>query len=114
MILGLRPSSLANLSVSSFASLKSVSSNASEEYIPDIDLIINYDVPMNPKDYVHRVGRTARAETTGVALTLINEDDMYRFHQIEELIDELADLSPTEITKARRKKYLDLGSKGLI
>lgn len=54
--------------------------------IKDINLVVNYDVPQDAEDYVHRVGRTARAETTGVALTLINEDDMYRFHKIETLI----------------------------
>lgn len=55
--------------------------------IKDINLIINYDVPGDAEDYVHRVGRTARANTTGIALTLINEDDMYKFQQIESLIE---------------------------
>ncbi|MBI9054364.1 MAG: DEAD/DEAH box helicase [Bacteroidales bacterium] len=55
--------------------------------IKDINLIINYDVPMDAEDYVHRVGRTARANTTGVALTLINENDMQRFKRIEDLIE---------------------------
>ena len=55
--------------------------------IKDINLVINYDVPNDAEDYVHRVGRTARADATGVALTLVNEDDMYKFHQIEKLIE---------------------------
>lgn len=55
--------------------------------IKDINLIINFDVPGDAEDYVHRVGRTARANTTGIALTLINEDDMYKFQQIESLIE---------------------------
>ncbi len=55
--------------------------------IKDINLVINYDVPGDAEDYVHRIGRTARANTTGIALTLINEDDMYKFHQIETLIE---------------------------
>jgi len=55
--------------------------------IKDIHLIINYDVPREAEDYVHRVGRTARANATGVALTLINEDDMSRFKRIEKLIE---------------------------
>ncbi len=55
--------------------------------IKDINLVINFDVPRNAEDYVHRVGRTARAKTTGVAITLINEKDMYNFHQIERLIE---------------------------
>lgn len=55
--------------------------------IKDINLVINYDVPGDAADYVHRVGRTARAETTGVALTFINEKDMYNFKNIEDLIE---------------------------
>jgi ATP-dependent RNA helicase RhlE len=55
--------------------------------IKDINLVINYDVPGNAEDYVHRVGRTARASTTGVALTLVNQPDMPKFAQIEELIE---------------------------
>ena len=55
--------------------------------IKDINLVINYDVPQDAEDYVHRVGRTARADSTGVALTLVNEDDMPKFHQIEQLIE---------------------------
>ena len=55
--------------------------------IKDINLIINFDVPRNAEDYVHRVGRTARAETTGVALTLVNQKDAYHFRSIEKLIE---------------------------
>jgi len=54
--------------------------------IKDINLVINYDVPTNAEDYVHRVGRTARADTTGVALTFVNGDEMHKFHRIEKLI----------------------------
>ncbi|MBN1987222.1 MAG: DEAD/DEAH box helicase [Prolixibacteraceae bacterium] len=55
--------------------------------IKEINLIINFDVPQDAEDYVHRVGRTARADATGVALTLVNEKDMFYFHRIEELIE---------------------------
>lgn len=55
--------------------------------IKEINIVINYDAPNDAEDYVHRVGRTARADTTGLALTLVNEEDMYKFHRIEELID---------------------------
>ncbi|MEL6389557.1 MAG: DEAD/DEAH box helicase [Bacteroidota bacterium] len=55
--------------------------------IKNINLVINYDVPNDAEDYVHRVGRTARADTTGVALTIINPDDMYKFSKIERLIE---------------------------
>jgi ATP-dependent RNA helicase RhlE len=54
--------------------------------IESIDLVINYDVPADAEDYVHRVGRTARAEMTGVALTFINSRDVRSFKNIESLI----------------------------
>ena len=55
--------------------------------IKEISLVINYDVPQDAEDYVHRVGRTARADTTGVALTFISPKDQQRFHSIETLIE---------------------------
>lgn len=55
--------------------------------IKDINLVINYNVPNDAEDYVHRIGRTARAETTGIAVTLVNEDDMYKFLRIERLME---------------------------
>lgn len=55
--------------------------------IKDINLVINYDAPQDAEDYVHRVGRTARAETTGIALTLVNREDMYKLKKIEGLIE---------------------------
>jgi len=54
--------------------------------IKEIDMVVNYDVPGDAEDYVHRVGRTARADASGVAVTFINEEDMYKFRRIEELI----------------------------
>ncbi|MFY9310062.1 MAG: DEAD/DEAH box helicase [Bacteroidia bacterium] len=54
--------------------------------IEDIGLVINYDVPGDPADYIHRIGRTARAASTGVAITYINEFDQQKFQQIETLI----------------------------
>ncbi len=54
--------------------------------IKDINLVVNYDVPQDAEDYVHRVGRTARAETTGVALTFITSADKRKFDRIEALI----------------------------
>ncbi|MDB4334877.1 DEAD/DEAH box helicase [bacterium] len=55
--------------------------------IEKIDLVINYDVPNDAEDYVHRIGRTARAKTKGVALTFITEEDQSDFGKIEKLID---------------------------
>lgn len=54
--------------------------------IDDIDLVINYDVPQDPEDYVHRVGRTARAAKKGQAVTFISVKDMREFGRIERLI----------------------------
>ncbi len=55
--------------------------------IKDINLVINYSVPGDAEDYVHRIGRTARADTTGIAVTLINPDDQYKFLRIERLME---------------------------
>ena len=55
--------------------------------IKDINLVINFDVPDDGEDYVHRIGRTARADTTGAAITLVNEEDMYKFQRIEHMIE---------------------------
>lgn len=54
--------------------------------VEGIDLVVNYDVPPDPEDYVHRIGRTARAASKGTAITFVNEKDMRRFAQIEALI----------------------------
>lgn len=54
--------------------------------IDSIELVINFDVPGDAEDYIHRVGRTARAEATGVALTFINPADQRKFRNIEQLI----------------------------
>ena len=56
--------------------------------IDSIGLVINYDVPNDAEDYIHRVGRTARAATTGVAITFVNPEDQYKFKKIEDLIGE--------------------------
>lgn len=55
--------------------------------VDGIDLVVNFDVPPDPEDYVHRIGRTARAESKGTAITFINEKDQRRFHAIETLIE---------------------------
>jgi superfamily II DNA/RNA helicase len=54
--------------------------------IDSIELVINFDVPSDAEDYIHRVGRTARAESTGVALTFISSADKRKFRNIEQLI----------------------------
>jgi len=54
--------------------------------IPIVDLVINFDVPQNSKDYIHRVGRTARASKTGRAVTLVTQYDIELFQRIEQLV----------------------------
>ncbi len=83
--------------------------------IENIGLVINFDVPGDAEDYVHRVGRTARAASTGEAITLINEKDQRRFAQIEELIErEIPKLPlPSEIGEGPawdpKKKHAQVG-----
>lgn len=55
--------------------------------VEGIELVINYDVPSDAEDYVHRIGRTARADKKGAAFTLVNEEDMYKFSRIEKQLE---------------------------
>jgi superfamily II DNA/RNA helicase len=55
--------------------------------VKEINLVINYDVPHDAEDYVHRVGRTARGSSQGEAITIVNQKDMLRFKGIEDLIE---------------------------
>ena len=55
--------------------------------IDDIRLVINFDVPHDSEDYVHRIGRTARANNDGVALTFINEKEQSNFKSIENFLE---------------------------
>jgi superfamily II DNA/RNA helicase len=54
--------------------------------IDDIDLVINYDVPNDGEDYIHRIGRTARAATSGTAFTLVSENEQGKCGVIEQLL----------------------------
>ncbi|MCL6258161.1 DEAD/DEAH box helicase [Aquiflexum sp. TKW24L] len=51
-----------------------------------IELVINYDTPNDPEDYVHRVGRTARADSNGEAITFVSDKDQYKLSRIEQMI----------------------------
>ena len=62
--------------------------------IDDITLVINFDVPHDTEDYVHRIGRTARADRDGRAITLVNEMDMYWFQQIEKFLEKVVEKMP--------------------
>ena len=70
--------------------------------IDDIAMVINYDVPHDAEDYVHRIGRTARADRDGKAITFVNEDDIYFFQQIETFLEK-------DVEKAQLPEELDEG-----
>ena len=72
--------------------------------IEGIDLIINYDVPRDAEDYIHRIGRTARAESSGMAITLITEKDQDYFLKIEQMIEK-------EVTKIELPEGFEKGPK---
>jgi superfamily II DNA/RNA helicase len=55
--------------------------------VDNIELIINYDVPHEGEDYIHRIGRTARAESDGIAITLISQEEQYKFARIERMLE---------------------------
>ena len=62
--------------------------------VDDIPLVINYDVPRDVEDYVHRIGRTARAENLGESVTLVTPDDARAFARIEQFLKKTIDLLP--------------------
>lgn len=59
--------------------------------IPNVDLVINYDVPQSPKDYIHRVGRTARAGKTGRSICFVTQYDVENYQKIEFFIEKKLD-----------------------
>ena len=69
--------------------------------VDGISLVVNFDAPPDPEDYIHRIGRTARAEKAGVAITFINEKDQPRFASIEALMG--MDVMKMEIPEAYGK-----------
>lgn len=62
--------------------------------IDNIDSVINFDVPLEAEDYIHRIGRTARADKEGMALTLISDNDIKRFKLIEKLLEKEVEKIP--------------------
>jgi superfamily II DNA/RNA helicase len=57
--------------------------------VDNIELIINYDVPHEGEDYIHRIGRTARAESDGIAITLISKEEQHKFARIEKMLEKV-------------------------
>lgn len=52
--------------------------------IPNVDIVINFDVPNHSKDYIHRVGRTARAGRSGLSITFVTQYDVEMYQKVEE------------------------------
>lgn len=88
--------------------------------IPTVELVVNYDIPADPDDFIHRVGRTARAGRKGDSVTIVAERDVERVHAIEErankkmeLLEEADDdkvvsTSLTKMTTAKREALMDM------
>lgn len=62
--------------------------------IDDIELVVNYDVPREAEDYVHRIGRTARADRDGSAITFVSEKEIGKFRRIERFLEKEVEKSP--------------------
>lgn len=82
----------------SFPLLPRVLSNARDSGldIPSVDVVINYDVPTHSKDYIHRVGRTARAGRSGKSITLVTQYDVELIQRIEKVTGKKMELWPTD------------------
>jgi len=71
--------------------------------IEELPFVVNFDVPLNPEDYIHRIGRTGRAGSTGEAITLVAEDDREKLAAIERLINrKFVVQRPEPTARARR------------
>jgi ATP-dependent RNA helicase DDX47/RRP3 len=64
--------------------------------IPAVDIVINFDIPTHSKDYIHRVGRTARAGRAGKSVTLVTQYDVELIQRIEAVTGKKMDLWPTD------------------
>jgi len=87
--------------------------------VPSVDLVVNYDIPKNSKDYIHRVGRTARAGRSGRAVTIVTQYDVELFQRVEhflgkkleefnELVDTKVKASHERVLEALRSTELEL------
>eukprot|EP01104_Vermistella_antarctica_P016047 TRINITY_DN5396_c0_g1_i1.p1 TRINITY_DN5396_c0_g1~~TRINITY_DN5396_c0_g1_i1.p1 ORF type:complete len:471 (+),score=92.59 TRINITY_DN5396_c0_g1_i1:139-1551(+) len=86
--------------------------------IPSVDIVVNYDISSNPKDYVHRVGRTARAGKSGRAISFVTQYNIIDFKRVEKAIHQTLDVYPTDeeqvlvflerVTEAQRQSKMQL------
>ena len=77
--------------------------------IDDITMVINYDVPHDAEDYVHRIGRTARADRDGKAITFVSADDIYYFKQIESFLEKDVEKVALPEDLGEGPEYKDVG-----
>lgn len=73
--------------------------------IDDIEMVINYDVPHEAEDYVHRVGRTARANREGSAVTFVSSDEIRKFRQIEKFLKKEVEKIPVDESLGETPSY---------
>lgn len=81
--------------------------------IDDIEMVVNYDVPHDPEDYIHRIGRTARADRDGRAVTFISPEEGFRFRKIERLLEKAVprETVPSELGEAPQELVTGKGKR---
>ena len=77
--------------------------------IKDVPAVFNFDVPFNPEDYVHRIGRTGRAGASGLAVTLVSNSDGRLVADLEKLLKKKIDLEPLEFDEDRPRGRINDG-----
>jgi superfamily II DNA/RNA helicase len=70
--------------------------------VPDITHVVNFDLPKQAEDYVHRIGRTGRAGRSGIAINLVNHNDTFLWRRIERFVDRRIDASTIEGLEPKR------------
>ena len=90
--------------------------------IPHVDVVINFDIPTHSKDYIHRVGRTARAGRSGKSITFVTQYDVELYQRIEHLIGKQLPLYKTEeqevmvlmerVSEAQRHAKMEMSESG--
>ncbi|CAN6625498.1 ATP-dependent RNA helicase Dbp8p [Trichomonascus vanleenenianus] len=94
--------------------------------IPVVEMVVNFDVPADADDYIHRIGRTARAGRKGDSISFVSELDVSRVHNIEERVGEklveyegvtdqlVADTSLKKVSVAKREAMMDMEKEGYM